>query len=133
MAKYFEELEIWKASRELTCGIYNITNSGLFAKDYDLKNQIRRAVSSIMSNIAEGHERGGNPEFVHFLSIAKGSCGEVRSQLYIALDQGYLNRKEFEQIIESFKKLSIMISNLMKYLKNSSYKGAKFKKTSRVA
>jgi len=131
--KYFEELEIWKASRELTCGIYKITNNGLFAKDYDLKSQIRRAAASIMSNIAEGHERSGNPEFIQFLSIAKGSCGEVRSQLYIAMDQGYINNKDCERIIDSFKKLSSMISNLMKYLKNSSYKGAKYKKTVQTA
>jgi hypothetical protein len=67
--KYFEELEIWKASRELTCNIYKITNSGLFAKDYDLKSQIRRAAASIMSNIAEGHERSGNPEFIQFFFV----------------------------------------------------------------
>ncbi len=128
MARYFEELEIWKVARELTFGIYKITTTGLFAKDYDLKNQIRRAAASIMSNVAEGHERGGNQEFIHFLSIAKGSCGEVRSQLYIALDQGYISKKECERVMDSFKKLAVMISNLMKYLKNSSYKGAKFKK-----
>jgi four helix bundle protein len=126
-AKYFEELEIWKVSRELTCRIYKLTMNGLFSKDYELKSQIRSAAVSIMSNIAEGYERGGNQEFVQFLSIAKGSSGEVRSQLYVALDHGYVCQEECEQMIDSCKKLSIMINNFMKYLKSSGYKGAKYK------
>ena len=126
--KYFEDLSIWKLSRELTNRIYAITGSGEFSKDYGLRDQIRRASVSIMSNIAEGFERGGNQEFGQFLSIAKGSSGEVRSQLYVAVDQGYINTKEGNQLMDDFKKLSIMINNFMEYLKGSNYKGTKYKK-----
>jgi four helix bundle protein len=126
--KYFEDLSVWKLSRELTNRIYKITADGGFSRDFGLRDQIRRASVSIMSNIAEGFERGGNQEFTQFLSIAKGSCGEVRSQLYVAMDQDYIDRKACEQLIEDFKKLSIMINNFMEYLKSSSYKGTKYKK-----
>ncbi len=126
--KYFEDLSVWKLSRELADRIYKITGSGEFSKDYGLRDQIRRASVSIMSNIAEGFERGGNQEFSQFLSIAKGSCGEVRSQLYVAMDQGYITQKDSEQLIDDFKKLSIIINNFMEYLKGSNYKGTKYKK-----
>jgi len=126
-AKYFEDLEVWKLSRELTNKIYNVSNDGRFAKDYGLRDQIRRAAVSIMSNIAEGYERGGNQEFKQFLSIAKASCGEVRSQLYVAMDQCYIDKIKCEQIIDKCKKLSIMINNFIEYLKVSGYKGTKYK------
>ena len=79
-----------------------------------------------MSNIAEGFERGGNQEFIQFLYVAKGSCGEVRSQLYVALDQSYVTQKDCDELSKSFKRLSIMISNLIDYLKRSGMKGAKY-------
>ena len=82
--RYFEELEIWKEARRLIREIYRITKTSKFSRDFGLAEQIRRAAISIMSNIAEGFERGGNQEFMQFLYIAKGSCGEVRSQVYIA-------------------------------------------------
>ncbi len=126
--KYFEDLSVWKLSRELTNRVYKITANGRFSRDFGLRDQIRRASVSIMSNIAEGFERGGNQEFVQFLSIAKGSCGEVRSQLYVAIDQNYIDKKEGEQLIEDFKRLSIMINNFMEYLKSSTFKGTKYKK-----
>ncbi|MBT3877545.1 MAG: four helix bundle protein [Candidatus Scalindua sp.] len=125
--KYFEDLEIWKLSRKLTNKIYNISNDGKFAKDFGLRDQIRRAAVSIMSNIAERYERCGNQEFIQFLSIAKASCGEVRSQLYVVMDQGYMNKKECEQLIDNDRKLSIMINNFIEYLKEGTYKGTKYK------
>ena len=88
--KTFEEIDACQKSRELTKQVYRITAEGSFARDYGLKDQIRRAAVSIMSNIAEGFERSGTGEFTQFLATAKGSAGEVRSQLYVALDQGYL-------------------------------------------
>ncbi len=86
----FEEIEAWQQARQLNRLIYRVTKTGRFSKDYELKNQIRRASISAMSNIAEGFERGGTNEFIHFLGIAKGSVGEVESQLYVALDESYI-------------------------------------------
>ena len=126
-AKYFEDLEVWILSRELTYKIYNVSSDGRFANDFGLRDQIRRAAVSIMSNIAEGYERGGNKEFIQFLSIAKASCGEARSQLYVAMDQSYVSKTECEQLIDEFKKLSIMMNNFIEYLKSSRYKGTKYK------
>jgi four helix bundle protein len=91
--KNFEDLEIWKDARILTKAIYQLTKDVKFAKDIALRNQIRRAAVSIMSNIAEGFERGGNQEFIQFLYVAKASCGEVRSQLYVALINLMSHRK----------------------------------------
>ena len=86
----FEDLEIWKDARALTWEIYQLTRDSKFSNDFALRDQIRRAAVSIMSNIAEGFERGGNQEFIQFLYVAKASCGEVRSQLYVTLDQSYI-------------------------------------------
>ncbi len=126
--KYFEDLEVWKEARRLTKAIYKLTQDARFAKDYSLCDQIRRAAVSVMSNIAEGFERSGNQEFLQFLYIAKGSCGEVRSQLYIGLDQGYMQPSEFNELMTSVKRLSVMISNFIDYLRRSPIKGQKFKK-----
>ena len=126
--KAFEDLEIWKEARRLTQDIYRLTTAEKFSKDFGLRDQIRRATVSIMSNIAEGFERGGNQEFIQFLYIAKGSCGEVRSQLYVALDQGYIDQKQTDELTKFFKRLSSMISNLITYLRKSGMKGEKFKK-----
>ncbi|HUR70774.1 MAG TPA: four helix bundle protein [Candidatus Limnocylindrales bacterium] len=129
--KYFEDLEIWKDARVLTRAIYQLTSDSRFSKDFGLRDQIRRAAVSIMSNIAEGFERGGNQEFIQFLYVAKASCAEVRSQLYVAMDQSYLAQKDGEELAMSFKRLSIMISNLMDYLKRSGMKGSKYATASR--
>jgi four helix bundle protein len=126
-AKYFEDLHIWKEARRLTNRVYELCKTPAFSKDFGLRDQICRASVSVMSNIAEGYERGGNQELLQFLSIAKGSCGEARCQLYIVLDQGYADRRECETLIEDFKKLSAMIHNFMEYLKTSCYKGVKYK------
>ena len=128
LVRYFEDLEVWKEGRRLTNRIYDVTEDARFSRDFGLRDQIRRAAVSIMSNIAEGFERGGNQEFLQFLYIAKGSCGEVRSQLYVALDRWYIGQNEFNELFKSFKKLSVMISNLIDYLKSSRMKGEKFKK-----
>ena len=124
--KNFEDLEIWKEARRLTGEVYRLTKDSTLSKDFDLSRQIQRAAVSIMSNIAEGFERGGNQEFAQFLYIAKGSCGEVRSQLYVALDQSYATQKTCEELTKSFRRLSIMISNFIAYLKRSKMKGVKY-------
>ena len=103
--KDFEDLEIWKEARRLTCEIYNLSKTPKFSKDFGLRDQIQRAAVSIMSNIAEGFERGGNQEFVQFLYVAKGSCGELRSQLYVALDQAYIDHKVIGQLLIILKAL----------------------------
>jgi four helix bundle protein len=91
----FEDLIAWQKARALTASIYEVTRTGPFAADYGLARQIQRAAVSVMSNVAEGFERGRRAEFAQFLSIAKSSCGEVRSQLYVALDVGYLDQITF--------------------------------------
>ena len=104
-----------------------IPHTGSPIQDFALVNQIRRALISILSNIAEGFEREGNTEFLQFLSIAKGSCGEVRAQLYIAFDQNYIDEASFSSISETLKETSRTISGLMKYLKGADFRGSKFK------
>jgi len=131
----FEDLEIWKDARVLTKIIYRLTADPKFSKDFGLRDQIRRASVSIMSNIAEGFERGGNQEFIQFLYVAKGSCGEVRSQLYAAMDQNYLDQKVVGDLLTSLKRLSIMIKHLIDHLKTSAMRGPKYRKatSSRVS
>jgi four helix bundle protein len=123
----FEDLDAWKAAREITRLIYSVSSNGNFAKDFALTNQIRRSSISILSNIAEGFERNGDKEFIQFLMIAKGSCGEVRAQLYVALDQEYVSKNSFAEIESRLTETSRTISGLVKYLKQSDLKGSKFK------
>lgn len=123
----FEDIDAWKLAREITGLVYRVTSIGGFAKDFALVNQIRRAAVSILSNIAEGFERNGDREFIQFLTIAKGSCGEVRAQLYVALDQKYVEEKEFLEIKNKLIDTSRMISGLINYLKQSDLKGSKFR------
>lgn len=123
----FEEIEAWQKARGLTKDIYDKSKVGAFAKDFPLRNQIRGAAISTMSNIAEGFERGGTAEFVQFLTIAKGSAGEVRSQLYVALDQGYITQKEFEALKSAVVTTGRMIGGLIGYLKRSGIKGNRYK------
>ena len=112
----FEDIDAWKRARALACDIYAATSSGEFARDYGLRDQIRRAAVSAMSNIAEGFERYGSIEFRRFLSIAKGSAGEVKSQLYIALDAGLIDQRVFEQLYQQADGVSQLIGGLMRYL-----------------
>lgn len=128
--KKFEEIECWKRARHLTRCVYEITNKPAFSKDFGLKDQIRRASVSIMSNIAEGHDRSGNSEFIHFLATAKGSAAEVRCQLYVAADQGYIEEQQFVELNALATETSSMLAGLMRYLRSSSYKGTKFKSAS---
>ena len=132
LARYFEDLEIWKEARRLTREIYCLTSGSQFSKDFNLRGQIQSAAVSVMSNIAEGFERGGNQEFGQFLYIAKGSCGEVRSQLYVAVDLGYISTKESVELMNSFKRLSSMIGSLINYLRRSGMKGAKYNNSNPV-
>ena len=122
----FEDIEAWQLARNLCREIYKLTANGTFAKDFGLKNQIRKSSGSIMDNIAEGFERGGNKEFVHFLSIAKGSSGEVRSQLYRAFDCDHINDVQLQSLLQQCIVISRKISGLMKYLNSSEVKGSKF-------
>ena len=123
----FEDLTSWQKAREMNRLIYMATRAGAFAKDYGLRDQIRRASVSVMSNIAEGFERGGDKEFIQFLANAKGSCGEVRCQLYAALDEKYLAQTEFKELYDKSVEISRLISGLMRYLHRSELKGSKFK------
>ncbi|MBI3801936.1 MAG: four helix bundle protein [Deltaproteobacteria bacterium] len=108
----FEDLIAWQKARELARGIYQLTRQGNFAKDFGLSGQIQRAAVSIMSNVAEGFERGSRGEFHQFLSVAKASCAEVRSQLYVAFDVGYLDRARFEDLLAQAEELARIIGGL---------------------
>ena len=124
----FEDIEAWKKGRELRQAIYKLSRTGEFARDFGLRDQIRRAAQSVTSNIAEGFERNGNREFIQFLSDAKGSCGEVRDQLYTALDENYMTQKQFDDLQNLSLETSRLISGFMKYLQQSELRGAKFKR-----
>jgi four helix bundle protein len=119
-AQQFEDLRVWQEARELNRAIYGASKQRGFYRDIGLREQIRRAAVSVMSNIAEGFERGSRKEFVQFLNIAKGSNGEVRSQLYIALDQEYVSAKEFATLKESATLLSRRIATFIRYLETQS-------------
>jgi len=118
--KRFEDIEAWKKGRQLAKGIYTLTARGEFARDYGLKDQIRRAVVSVISNIAEGFSRQTDQEFVQFLHIAKGSTSEVQSQLYIALDLGYISQEEFSKLYNQADEVAKLISGFIRYLKGVS-------------
>ena len=123
----FEDLHAWQHARALNKEIYEITARGAFAKDFALRDQIRRASISISSNIAEGFERNGTKEFLNFLSIAKASAGEVRSQMHLALDLGYVDGPAFKDLAGHIEQTSKLIWGLMEYLRRSDVAGGKFK------
>jgi four helix bundle protein len=113
----FEDLPIWKQSRDYINEIYKLIESNLkFAKDFSLVDQLKRAGFSIMLNIAEGFERGGNKEFANFINIAQGSAGEIRSILYILLDRTYISTEKFEMLKSQIVVISTNLSNFRKYL-----------------
>lgn len=127
----FEELHVYQRARELTNRVYEATRDGDFARDFGLVNQIRRASVSIMSNVAEGFERGTNAEFVQFLYIAKGSCGEVRAQLSIAFDQKYISSTDCNDLTDRCRRISGMLSNLINYLRQPQFAGRRVPKPTR--
>lgn len=128
--KDFEELVIYQKARKLAKQVYDITREGHFQFDSRFIQQIRAAAGSVSDNIAEGFERQGNKEFINFLYIAKGSCGEVRSQLIRAFDVGHISEQTFSQMYNDCRTLSLGILNMIKSLKSSDMKGTKYQPTS---
>ncbi|XZE44559.1 four helix bundle protein [Pirellulaceae bacterium SH467] len=115
----FEEIESWQMARELTKSVYRVSKVGGFATDYGLRDQIRRASGSVMHNIAEGFDSGSNPEFIRFLRYAQRSCTEVQSELYVAMDQAYLNEQQFQELYKLAAQTHAKIGGFIKYLKRS--------------
>ncbi len=126
--KRFEDLPIWQEARAFSKKIFEVSKKGEFAKEYRLCSQIHASSGSIMDNIAEGFERDGNGEFRQYLFIAKGSCGETRSQIYRAYDYGFLDEITFEELKNQSVEISQSISNFIDYLQNTEIKGLKYKK-----
>lgn len=115
----FEDLDVWKESTSLAIDVYQMSKNGELSKDFGLRDQIRRAAVSIASNIAEGKERETVKEFIRYLYIAKGSAGELRTQLYIACQVGYIGDKYYQELNQRVEKISGMIGNLIKALKKN--------------
>ena len=111
----FRKLEVWQLAKDLSVYIYKLTGKGEFAKDYDLRGQIRKAVVSVTSNIAEGDESGSNRQSIRYFNIAKGSSAEVQTQSIIALEIGYITEKEYAFIINQCELISKKTANLIKY------------------
>lgn len=128
----FEDLIAWQKGRALSQAIYRVTRQGEFVGDFSLRDQLRRAAVSVPSNIAEGFERAGNKEFIQFLSIAKGSAGEVRTQLYVALDAEYITVQDFHRLLRLATEVSNLINGLLTYLTCSELQGSKKKKSINV-
>jgi four helix bundle protein len=122
----FEDLEVWKLARELYKYVFKITSEEPFCHDFRFRDQIRNSSGSISDNIAEGFERGGNKEFIQFLSIAKGSCGETRNQSYRAFDSNYISQEILVELLKKTDIISRKTANLIKSLKSSEYKGVKY-------
>jgi four helix bundle protein len=115
----FEDIQCWKLGRELTRQVYEVTGEGAFARDFGLKDQIQRASGSIMHNVAEGFDGGSNKEFIKFLRYSQRSASEVQSQLYVALDQRYLNQAQFQQLYDLTAKIHTKIGAFIAYLLKS--------------
>ena len=120
--KQFEDIEGWQKAHELALAVYDCSESGKFFKDYGLRDQIRRAAVSVMANIAEGFERGGNAESARFLSMAKGSAGEVDALLYIAVARAYIPREEFDKLRALVKSTKHLLGGLISYLRSRGLK-----------
>jgi four helix bundle protein len=124
--KHFEDLEIWQEARDLAKFVFEISRQDGFSEDFRFRGQFRSSSGSIMDNIAEGFERDGNKEFIQFLSIAKGSCGETRSQSYRAFDCNYISQEQLNDLLDRTIKLSNRIGSFMKYLRHSNLIGSKY-------
>jgi four helix bundle protein len=125
--KNFEEIMAWQKARILCKKVKILTEKPLFSKDFKLRDQILSSSGSIMDNIAEGFERQGNKEFVHFLYISKGSCGETRSQTYRALDSGYVTQEECDEILKDAIEISKMLHGLIDSIHDAGHGDFKFK------
>jgi four helix bundle protein len=123
----FEDIEAWQKARVLAKEIFILCHETALSKDFRFKDQINAAVGSIMDNIAEGFERGGRLEFINFLTIAKGSCAEVRSQLYRIFDRQYIVEDKFNELYKISEDIGNMLGSWIKYLNQSEHKGTKFK------
>jgi len=122
----FENLEIWKLARDICNDVWFFMQNTSLEKDYSLKNQMNASSGSIMDNIAEGFERNGNKEFIQFLSVAKASCGELRSQLYRCMDRKHIAKEEFDSVFSKTIMEGKKIGAFMAYLKKSERKGSKY-------
>jgi four helix bundle protein len=122
----FEDLQVWQLARELCRDVWQILETTTLNKDFELKNQMNRSAGSVMDNIAEGFERNGKREFIQFLSIAKGSCGELKSQFYRALDKNHISEAQFEELSSKADLQSKKLGSFMVYLNSVNHKGSKF-------
>lgn len=134
MATYtnFEDLEVWKLSREYCSEIYEIIETTSLKNNWKLRDQIDGASGSIMDNIAEGFERGGTKEFIQFLGFSKGSCGETRSQLYRVFDRGFIDENKLKYLVTKSQQISKQINGFIKYLKQTDIKGYKFEEDQEI-
>jgi four helix bundle protein len=128
--KSFEEIEAWQQARILAKQVYEASEKGTFGRDFALRDQIRRAAVSALSNIAEGFGRGGVREFIQYLTVARGSTSEVGAQLYVALDQGHLSEEKFRPLQDQTTRTGSVISGLIRYLQSTKLQGNKFKSLS---
>ena len=125
----FEDIEAWQRAREISRQVYRLTNEGGFARDFGLRDQIRRAAVSVMANIAEGFGRGGNREFSQFPGHSRGSLAELKSHLYVALDAGLIDRAVFDELAALISPTEAQISGLISYLAKSEYRGSRLHRT----
>lgn len=124
--KKFEDIEIWQLARKLNKEMYPFLQSLIDSRNYELNKQMEKAAGSIMDNVAEGFERDGTREFIQFLAISKGSAGEIRSQLYRALDRNLISEEQFNKFQNDCNVIGEKIGKFMNYLNNSNIKGRKF-------
>ncbi|NJW54033.1 four helix bundle protein [Salinimicrobium oceani] len=124
----FEDLEVWKLAREICSELENMFETTALGKRYSLMNQMDRSSGSVMDNIAEGFGRGGNLEFRNFLGFSRGSCTELKSQLYRAKDKNLITEEEFQKLSQKCEKEIAKITSFINFLNRSNFKGSKFKK-----